>query len=455
LLTGLLACVSAEVYAKLPFQRGGSPTGAAPLSDAELLSVWTGIPTVDGAMLSTRLLGGPGEEGHVSILSATDSNLTTNVVWHGTIASTDRIARHTLTGLSADTQYYYAVALDGVPSATVRGMFKTLPSSSSFSFRFAAGGCAQTGADHPIFNTVQSFGGRPLFFANIGDFNYSDYNGTVDETRQTNYDLVFASATQASLYSNVPTFYTWDDHDFCGDASHGTSAGRDSAARAYRARVPTVPVLTGTTDAIYYACQIGRVRLLFTDQRSMMSTPASTDNSSKTKLGTVQKQWFKEQLDQSNPANQGIYYMLMSSVPWTAGIGVGDTWGAYSTERAELADHMKAQGLEGRVAAICGDQHSLSIDTGANGDYAAGGGMDIPVFQVNGIHQTASNKGGPYDLGTFTSGRVFGNIEVIDTGAPTITIRFYAVSTDSSGNPTVRLDANSDGISHEFTSATL
>ncbi|MGD9614939.1 MAG: hypothetical protein AB7H90_02950 [Alphaproteobacteria bacterium] len=113
-----------------------------------------------------------------------------------------------------------------------------------------------------------------------------------------------------------------------------------------------------------------------------------------------------------------------------------------------------AEGWEGLICVVAGDQHGLSIDTGANGDYATGGGMDMPVFMCGGFDRAASAKGGPYNLGT-AFGNLFGNIEIIDSAGATITIRFYAVSVASDGTPTVRLDANSDGISHQFTSAVL
>ncbi|MGD9613854.1 MAG: alkaline phosphatase [Alphaproteobacteria bacterium] len=437
---------------QFPALRGGTPVPA--LSEAALLSVWTGAPTPSGVMLSTRLLGDPGEEGFVSIVTATDEALTANVVTHGTVESTDRIARHTLTGLPADTQHYYAVALDGVPSGMIRGAFRTLPAAGTpHSFRFAAVGCASTGSTHAGFGTVRTFG-DPDFLVQLGDLHYSDSQTTNDEIRQGLYDSVFASALQAALYANVPTAHTPSDHDFCGDGSYGGTTGRDSAVRAFRARVPVPLVLSGTTDPFYYVLNIGRVRLIITDQRSAMSNPNATDNSSKTKLGATQKQWFFDQLDQSNPANQGIYYIWISDVPWIITPGVGDHWGSYSTERAELADYMAAQGLEGRLCIVAGDMHGLGIDTGTNSDYASGGGMAIPVLQCAGIDRSSSVKGGPYDLGTHL-GNVFGNVEIVDSGGATITVRFYAVSVSSGGTPTVRLDANSDGISHQFTSAAL
>ncbi|MGE3284141.1 MAG: alkaline phosphatase D family protein [Alphaproteobacteria bacterium] len=449
----LVAGAPALARMSIPALRGGVP--GPTLSEAALLSVWTGAPTPDGVMLSTRLLGDPGEEGYVSIVTATDAALTENVVWHNTVTSSDRIARHTLTGLPSDTQHYYAVALDGVPSGTIRGAFRTLPPAGApLSFELVAGSCANTGSTHPVFNTARTYRGSPLLMAHVGDLHYMDSTTTNDETRQDLYDMVFASGPQADLYRLVPTAYMTGDHDFCGDASHATSTGRDSAVRAFRARVPAPFVLNGATDPLYYAFDVGRVRLIFTDQRSARTSPTAPDDAAKTMLGATQKAWFKALFDRANPANQNRFYIWFSEVPWTAPVEARDHWGGYSTERLELADHFKAEGWEGLICVVAGDQHGLSIDTGANGDYATGGGMDIPVFQCGGFNRPAGAKGGPYNLGT-SFGNVYGRVQIVDTGGSTITVRFYAVSVSSDGTPTVRLDANSDGISHQFTSVAL
>jgi alkaline phosphatase D len=427
---------------------------------AVLHSVWTGAVSTSSVTISTRLSGSTGEEGDVSIKLATDEALTQNVVWSDETTSVNRIARHTITNLAADTQYYYAVALDGVPSSTVTGQFKTL-NSGAFSFRFAAGSCADTGSTHAVFDAIRTNGTSPLFFIHMGDFHYSDLTTSTDETRQQSYDTVFGSGPQSTLYSTVPTYYTWSDHDFCGTDSHGTSTGHDSAVRAFRARVPVSPVLTGATDPIYYSFEVGRVRFIVTDLRSAQSAPPATDNTSKTKMGATQKTWFKNQLDQSILENQGKYFTWISEAPYHSAFESGqDHWGLYQTERTELANYIKAQGLEGRICIVSGDQHALAIDSGVNADYATGGGADIPVFQCGGLVRPASHKGGPYSEGRYpaiASGTIrgYGAVDVIDTGGTTLTIRLYAYTIADNGTPTLRLDPNADGISYEFTTASI
>ncbi len=82
------------------------------------------------------------------------------------------------------------------------------------------------------------------------------------------------------------------------------------------------------------------------------------------------------------------------------GGGDEDHWSAYTTERREIADFIKANQISG-VCILHGDSHMLAADNGANSDYATGGGAPIPVMCGGPLDQNPSLKGGPYSQGVY------------------------------------------------------
>lgn len=334
--------------------------------------------------------------------------------------SSNRAVRLEVTGLTANTDYYCAVEVDGQLLTEKVGRFRTLPSGPS-SFKAVFAGDASTGSNATVFDTIRAQ--NPLFFFHLGDLHYENINTNSLAAYLAAYDAVMASERQAQLYREVPTFYMWDDHDYGPNDSHGSSPGRDAACEAFRLRVPH-PALeeTGTTDPVYYSFEVGRVMFIVTDQRSMASNKTATDNSSKTMLGTTQKTWFKGLL--SDPANDGKLFVWICSrvfggVP-TAG---ADHWGGFTTERTELCDHIQSE-CPGRLCVISADMHSLAIDDGSNHDFVTSGSEPIPTFQCAPLDRTSAqfHGGATYSEGQWTNNGQFGVMEITDTGGSSITI---------------------------------
>ena len=82
------------------------------------------------------------------------------------------------------------------------------------------------------------------------------------------------------------------------------------------------------------------------------------------------------------------------------GGGDEDHWSAYTTERHEIANFIKSNHIAG-VCILHGDSHMLAADSGANADYATGGGAPIPVMCGGPLDQNPSLKGGPYSQGVY------------------------------------------------------
>lgn len=316
------------------------------------------------------------------------------------------VTRTDVTGLEPDTEY----DLDGV---TVR----TLPEAGQpCDFKIAFSGDAVVGSTAPVFNAILQQ--APRMFIHMGDLHYQNISTNNQASFHAAFDAVFASATQHRLYRSIPTAYVWDDHDFGGNNSDGTSASKPAAASVYRSRVPHYPLAHAT--AIYQTWDIGRVRFIMTDQRSEASVNTATDNSSKTMLGATQKSWFKNLI-----ANSPGMLIVWVCPRWFANANHVDSWNSFSTERAELVDHIKAN-AHGRVVVLSADQHYLGLDDGTNVDHATGGGEPLPTFQAAPLDQTPSALGGTWTDGNFNPNGAFGTMQVEDSGGSTIDVTWRA-----------------------------
>ncbi len=375
--------------------------------DAELISSdlapsriasgpWVGGVTPDSATVTARL----DSAGLSARLVASTSPTLSNPIYSNSATSaalTGETLRLSLTGLLPNTVYHYALEVGGVVDTTAvrRGSFQTFPSGAS-NVRIGFGACAQTDVARLSFDALLA--ASPRLFINMGDFHYRDTNSTNPANYRANYAEVFNNTSQAALYRNVPTAYTWDDHDYCGNDSDRNSVGRSTVRQVYREWVPHYPLVPGQ-GTINQTFRLGRIRLIMTDLRSEADPQAQVDNAAKTKMGIVQKAWFKQQLLAARDEEAPLI-LWVCSAPWIGIPSLGtDTWQNNTTERREIADFIKANSIK-NVTLLSGDMHALAFDDGTNSDYATGGGAPLKVFHAAALGRNSSSiKGGPYSSG--------------------------------------------------------
>lgn len=319
-----------------------------------------------------------------------------------------------VTGLTADSEYTYAVEVNSVPVSGPTGSFRTAPSGNA-SFTVAFAGDASEGSNAAVFDAIRLK--DPLLFIHLGDLHYHNISANTPALFRDAFGEVFSCARQAQLYREVPTAYVWDDHDSGPNNSDGMTVTA-AAKSVYRERVPHYTLGDATVTApVYQAWTIGRVRFIMTDERAAASTNATTDNSSKTMLGSTQKAWFKSEISAAAAAGQMIVWVCsraFGGVP-TAG---ADHWGGFTTERTELADYIKAN-AHGRVVVLSADAHALAIDDGTNHNFATGGGEPLPTFQAAPLDRTPDSVvygGVTYSHGWFNSNGQFGTMQITDSG---------------------------------------
>lgn len=403
-------------------------TEEMPVGDGtNLRNLWTGVPTSDGALVAARM--NTTKTANLARLVVSESPDLSNPVEMPIVApdQTYRIAKLRASGLQPNKEYHYAVRVDGVLDA-LRGRFRTLPPAGApASFRLAFGCCANnsigSAAGYPAHQAIRELLPRPLAFIFLGDLTYSN-NGTTNEAdKLPTYDGAMSIATRGQTMREVPTVYMWDDHDFGPDNSAGYSTDgtvrtyRQAAIDAYRRRVPAPVQSTDPTHTVDYAFVVGRVKIIMSDLRAdKWDSYTAASNTSKTMMGAAQKQRWKDHI--ASAAAAGQYVVWVSSVPWHSGTNnVNTDWGGYNRERVELADHIKACGMGGRVTVICGDGHSQAYHIGV--DYATGGGALTPVFQVGAMHSSYSEKGGPYTVGPIVQASTsnYAVMDLYDDGA--------------------------------------
>lgn len=378
--------------------------------DPTTLSLWVGALTDTSASVIGRLafaagdvrlaLTGPSGTTHTSAVS----------VDHG------QPVRFDLAGLSPDTAYSCVVEVGGVSLGGTTGSFKTAPSGAC-SFTVAFSGDAFTKSNHASFHEIRAL--CPLLFLHMGDAHYRNIATNDPKAFHAAFDEMLAQPRQNELFANVPTAYVPDDHDYGTNNSNSTSPSKPAAMSVYRQRVPSHPLVeAGPGGSLYHSFDIGRVRFVMTEQRSAAVPDSNTDNSSKTMLGTAQKTWFKNLLSSS----AGMLVVWVCPRTFDAGTTVGgDSWAGFTTERREIADHIKAN-CHGRVVVLSADMHALGIDDGSHYDFATEGGEPLKVFQASPLDIPAPGGWGTYSEGLFTGNGQFGTMDIVDAGGSSIDV---------------------------------
>ena len=326
----------------------------------------------------------------------------------------NRIARFRLVGLEPDTEYRYAIAVDSIRD-TRQGRFVT-PPEGPFSFRIAAGSCASTGSDHPVFERIRE--AEPFMYFQLGDLHYEDISRNATALFQDAYNRVLSSPEQQQLYQYAPIVYVWDDHDYGPNDSDRTSGARTAAGRVYRQYVPHHPLAVGRglpgelpgsaggpddRVPIYRAFTLGRLRVVVTDSRSLRTPGSVADSPAKTMLGARQKAWLFRELEAA--ARDYPLILWVQTVPWISRArATGDNWGAYDTERREIANFIASRGIQNKLIMLSGDSHMIGADDGSHSGYSSVEGEDdggFPVLHSAALDRRGSVKGGPYSEGAF------------------------------------------------------
>lgn len=385
---------------------------------------WCGNVTPTSATVSVRL-NTPSLR--VRLVISTNANLSSPVYSSAitTNANSDNVAKLSVQGLKPDTDYFYGIEVAGAvrTEEISRGRFTTFPLGRG-SFKIAFGSCGDfRHANQAAYDAIRAE--KPILFIHMGDLHYSDTNSTTPGDYRSNYENVLNHPQQGAMFRSLPMAYMWDDHDYCGNDADSTAIGRDTARSMYRERVPHYPI-GSAGGAIAQAFTVGRVRVIMTDLRSSSSPTTTKESASKSRMGTTQKNWFKQEL--VNARDSGYPLVLwVNPDPWIDPPALGsDTWAGHATERTEIANFIRDNRIN-NVVVLSGDMHGLAYDDGTHSDYATGGGAPLTVLHAAALSSDPSSKGGPYSGGVFPGNGQYGILEVYDNGGPSVACRFLGM----------------------------
>lgn len=379
---------------------------------------------------------------------STASNMASPVFSSAAAPDADGYVHLERTGLTADTDYWWQVELDGTLTGSI-GRTRTAPTpGSQASFSFAAASCCFTGSNDGVFTAIGARTGpggrRPAFITQHGDEHYnwsaSSPNGPVAPNDQAQiraaYESSLSAANQQALYRDLPVAHCWSDNDFCGSNSDGTYAARPAVQAAWRQIMsyPTLPDAAG----IYRSWVWGRVRFIFTDGRSFMSDKQAADGPSKVMFGATQRAWFADQLAQPEPVKIWLADSKWPGAPITTANSGVDYPAAFPTERATMVGLITGAAVAEQILYVAGDIHAVACDDGTNNPY---GGFPFchiaPLDQAtqpypHAVQQTYPPAG---DVSN-TVRHLYGWFDVDDTGDE-ITVAFTGY--DSGGTARVSM----------------
>lgn len=391
----------------------------APVAAQEVTYFWSGRLTPEGILINAKL----SEDCSVRAAVSTDPNFSTVIYsasQNAVNSTNNRILSFPVSGLVANTQYYYRFEVNGglITSSDALGRFMT-PVDGPMSFSFILGACAFT-SDHAAYSKMAEH--ETLFYLNSGDLHYANIStASVLDHLEAYEDEVLSKDRAADLLKSRPIAYVWDDHDYCGDNSFGAVTGREAARLAYQQYVPHYPLAAGSGDVpIYQAFTIGRVRFIVTDLRSERVSGV-------TKMGLAQKNWFKNEVLAARDNGQIIAWVSPTSYSGD----ISDNWGGYPVEREELANFFRDNDIR-NMFILSGDAHMVAVDNGDNADFSTGtpNPHRYPIFQSAAINNFGSNKGGTYSEGVWTnpfiSSGQYGLVTVTDDLDSTVCVEFKA-----------------------------
>lgn len=386
--------------------------------------MWVGAPTSTGFRVTAKI------GGHLARLcvSTSQGGIFTSPVWSGTANVTpEGVVSLTVSELTPATQYYYGYEIDGVQQATT-GRARTTPTPGTpATFKFGASSCSghynntvsidggttfwppNSGttdvSNHRAFNDILTH--DPDIFIHMGDLHYRDYNENNPALWREGYDDVLSAPNQAALYQNVPIVYTWDDHDYCGNDSNITSAGRSAAAQVYRERVPHYPLNDSANIGVWQTWVVGRVRFIMTDARTYQDPMTDPDHEDHNALGPEQEAWLLRTMKDA----QEPLICWVNPMPWAANMNQGN-WDKFAYERNRITKFLIDNGLNRRMFMVSGDWHGMGFDDGRNNKFGG-----FPIYQLSALDSAPSGSfAGTFSHGANRSRGQYGIISIHDDG---------------------------------------
>lgn len=357
----------------------------------------SGDPLTDKAIIWTRVTPqGTPSSVQVLVEVATDTNFTQRVLNETTtaLASKDYTIKIDVSGLNANTHYYYRFSTEFASTAT--GQFKTLPINNVSNVKLAVFSCANYPAGH--FNVYKAALELTDLDAvvHLGDYIYEYGMGgyatehaqelnrslaadnanellTLDDYRKR-YALYRGDVNLQALHAKAAFIAIWDDHEVANDAynegaeNHNADEGdyktrQNAALQAYFEWMPIRPYVKDFTESLYRHFQFGDLVALYmldtrhefrvkpleyadyidpmTGQLDQQGFIADLSNPSRDLLGQSQLNWLQTHMATSDATWQVLgqqILMTKMNIPAELLASLANPSASIATQFQQLAD---------------------------------------------------------------------------------------------------------------------
>lgn len=265
---------------------------------------------------------------------------------------TDLVAVVPVSGLIPGESYSYDVTVNGYSISIPKdATLTTLPDTRQI--RIAFGTCPHRwGLGNPQ-QAEQILRHKPSALLMYGDLGSQDKNDHVGKHR-SDYQIRDLFPAWKSLSASIPTYATWDDHDYFDNDRAGIPKGYTgddrSAVRQVFSQAWNNPGV-GFNDlrgGIFFKTRMGPCDVIMLDNRYFRT------GEERGFLGNDQTAWLKEQL----LACKGPFIIITCGTMWTDHVSNGkDSWGRFDPEgREELFQFIEKNRISG-VLLLSGDRH--------------------------------------------------------------------------------------------------
>lgn len=361
LVLTFLALVVATLPAQQPALTHGPIRGHA---DATSLHVWARASTPGEHRLQLRELG----RGTAFEATATASE------------ANDLTLRFAATGLpsggvfGARILHGDAVVFDAPDAGWTTGL-----SDDARAATVAFGSCASDKGipTQPIWGRILAR--RPHALALLGDTPYID-SGDREARRRRHQDF-FALPPIAATLRQIPTWTTWDDHDYALNDQFGAAKASATAREVFVDYHAHASYGDGARG-VYTRFRQGPIEVYLLDPRSFADTePSPLAPGARTALGGAQVAWLQQGLRASTAAVK----VLACGMVWNGAVRPGkkDCWGNWPDERDALFRWLGEAGIDG-VVLVSGDVHRSRVIVHPTRKLA---GYDLPEFVTSPLAQ--------------------------------------------------------------------
>ena len=326
-------------------------------ADAQSLHVWARAAAAGEHRL--ELLPAGGGKPVVATAAATADN--------------DFTLRFALSGLAGGVAYGVRIARGDVVvhEDLAAGWTAGLPEDARTA-TVAFGSCANDRGvrEQPIWDRIRA--AKPHALALLGDTPYID-SGDVDARRRRHHDFFDVPAIAATL-RQVPTWTTWDDHDYALNDQFGDVKAA-ATARAVFVDYHAHASYGDGARGVWTSFRQGPIEVFLLDPRSCADTgPSPLAPQARTALGDAQIAWLQRGLR----ASTAPVKVLASGMVWNGGVRPGkkDCWGNWVEERDALFRWLGQERIEG-VVLVSGDVHRSRVIVHPTRALA---GYDLPEF---------------------------------------------------------------------------